>query len=149
MKTFLVWIPAILVYGLFLGWHQNWGGPLSAAETSSIMQRLEASEVGTSGRNEIQTMRKFLEADDGREFYMLNLVRVDPGEVQGPDGLVRPAREVVDGYPQMFLPALFACGGYPAIDARTPCEYSAPRVVESDPVWSTAGTMIDRSVQGL
>ena len=78
MKSFLVWIPAIVIYGLFLGWHQNWGGPLSAVEISNIMQRLEASEVGASGRNEIETMRKFLEADDGREFYMLNLVRVDP-----------------------------------------------------------------------
>jgi hypothetical protein len=108
LKTFLVWIPAIIIYGLFLGWHQNWGGPLRAVEISNIMQRLEASEVGASGRNEIETMRKFLEADDGREFYMLNLVRVDPGEVKGPDGVVRPAREVIEGYTKMFMPSLLA-----------------------------------------
>jgi len=104
--------------GCSLAGIRNWGGPLSAVEISNVMQRLEASEVGTSGRNELQTMRKFLEADDGREFYMLNLVRVAPVEVKGPDGVVRPAREVIEEYTKVFMPSLFARGGYPAIVAR-------------------------------
>ena len=149
VKTFLVWIPAIIIYGLFLGWHQNWGGPLSTVEISNIMQRLEASEVGASGRNEIQTMRKFLEADDGREFYMLNLVRVDPGEVKGPDGVVRPAREVVEGYTKMFMPSLFARGGYPAIVARKQGGYFDAWGVEADPGWTIIGYMRYRSRRDL
>ena len=149
MQTFLAWIPAIIVYGLFLAWHRNWGGPLRAAEISSIMQRLEASEAGTSGRNELQTMRGFLEADDGREFYMLNLVRVAPGEVKGPDGIVRPAREVIEGYTKVFMPSLFARGGYPAIVARKQGGYFDAWGVEADPGWSIIGYMRYRSRRDL
>jgi len=149
VQTFLAWIPAIIVYGLFLAWHRNWGGPLRAAEISNIMQRLEASEAGTSGRNELQTMRGFLEADDGREFYMLNLVRVAPGEVKGPDGIVRPAREVIEGYTKVFMPSLFARGGYPAIVARKQGGYFDAWGVEADPGWSIIGYMRYRSRRDL
>ena len=149
VKSFLVWIPAIIIYGLFLSWHQNWGGPLRADEISNIMQRLEESEVGTSGRNQLETMRKFLEADDGREFYMLNLVRVAPGEVKGPDGVVRPATEVVEGYTKVFMPSLFARGGYPAIVARKQGGYFDAWGVEADPGWTVIGYMRYRSRRDL
>ncbi len=149
MKTFLVWLPAALFYAAFLGWYVNWAGPLKPAEIDVLMKRLEASGVGANSRNEIQTMRAFLEADDGREFFMLNLVRVAPGDVKGPDGVVAPAPKVLEGYTKMFMPALFARGGHPAVVARKIGGYFDAWGVEADPGWTIVGYMRYRSRRDL
>jgi hypothetical protein len=149
VKTFLAWIPAAILYVLFLGWYQNWSGPLSSAEISDIMERIQESDVGKSDRNELGTLRKFLEEDDGREFYMLNLVRVAAGSVKGPDGAERPAREAVESYTKVFMPALFARGGHPAIVARKQGGYFDAWGVEADPGWSVIGYMRYRSRRDL
>ena len=150
MKTFLVWIPAIVCYAIFLGWYINWQGPLKPAEVERVMQRLEASGAGDNGRNDLATMRAFLEGDDGREFFMLNLVRVAPGTVADPlTGEQRPARAVVEGYTRVFMPALFARGGHPAIVGRKVGGYFDAWGVEPDPGWSIMGYMRYRSRRDL
>jgi hypothetical protein len=150
MRTFLVWLPALLLYALFLGWYVNWRGPVKPAEINLLMQRLEATGAGETGRNDLQIMRAFLEADDGREFFMLNLVRVSPGKVADPvTGNERSAREVLEGYTKVFMPALFARGGHPAIVARKAGGYFDAWGVEADPGWTIMGYMRYRSRRDL
>lgn len=150
METFLVWLPALALYAMFLGWYVNWRGPVTPAEINGLMQRLEASGAGDTGRNDLQTMRAFLEADDGREFFMLNLVRVSPCKVADPvTGVERPAREVLEGYTKVFMPALFARGGHPAIVARKVGGYFDAWGVQADPGWSIIGYMRYRSRRDL
>lgn len=60
MRTFLVWLPALLLYAVFLAWYVNWRGPVKPAEVTVLMQRLEATGAGDKGRNDLQTMRAFL-----------------------------------------------------------------------------------------
>jgi hypothetical protein len=51
-------------------------------------------------------MERFLADDDGREFFMLNVVRFADGPVADPEtGVLRPARDVMSGYTKMFMPA--------------------------------------------
>jgi hypothetical protein len=120
------------------------------AEAEQLMQRLDASGIGQNGRNELETMRAFLESDDGREFFMLNLVRVAPGAVADPvTGEQRPAREIVAGYTKVFMPALFARGGHPAIVGRKVGGYFDAWGVEPDPGWSIMGYMRYRSRRDL
>lgn len=150
MKTFLVWLPALVIYCAFLAWYVDWGGPVKPADAAQLMQRLEASGAGGNGRNDLEIMRRFLETDDGREFYMLNLVRIAPGDVADPvTGKPRPAREVVEGYTKMFMPALFARGGHPAIVARKVGGYFDAWGVEADPGWTIVGYMRYRSRRDL
>ncbi len=144
------WGLALIAYGLFLAWYVNWRGPLSPAETQSTLDGLVASGVEMEGRNSLATLRAFLEADDGREFFMLNLVRMAPGEIPDPvTGQLRPARAVMEGYTRMFLPALFARGGHPAIVARKVGGYVDAWGVEADPGWSIVGYMRYRSRRDL
>jgi hypothetical protein len=92
----------------------------------------------------------FLEADDGQEFFMFNLVRIAPGDIPDPvSGAPRPARQVMEGYTRVFLPALFARGGHPAIAARKVGGYFDARGVEADPGWSIIGYMRYRSRRDL
>jgi hypothetical protein len=150
VSTFLVWIPALVCYALFLGWYLNWHGPVKPAEVERLMERLAASGAEDSGRNDLDTMRAFLETDDGREFFMLNLVRVAPGTVADPvTGEQRPAREVVEGYTRVFMPALFARGGHPAVIGRKVGGYFDAWGVEPDPGWTIMGYMRYRSRRDL
>jgi hypothetical protein len=149
MKTFLVWIPFLLMFAGFLGWYQNWRGALTSQEVSRYMAKVEASDIARNDRNEVETLRQFLLADDGREFFMLNLVRIAPGDVEGPDGRKAPAREVVAGYTKVFMPALFARGGHPAIVGRKVGGYFDAWGVETDPGWTIMGYMRYRSRRDL
>lgn len=146
----LPWGLALLAYALFLAWYVNWRGPLSKAEVQSFLADLIATGLEMDGRNDPATLQAFFEADDGREFFMLNLVRFAPGDIPDPEsGAPKPARQVMEGYTRMFLPALFARGGHPAIAARKIGGYFDAWGVEADPGWSIIGYMRYRSRRDL
>ena len=73
MASFWVWGVALLGYALFLSWYVNWRGPLTKAEIEKLMARMLANNVGHGDQDEMPVMRRFLEEDDGREFFMLNM----------------------------------------------------------------------------
>ena len=149
MDSFWVWAVALAAYGLFLAWYLNWRGPLKPKEIDNLMARITAHNTAVD-RNDPAVIRRFLEADDGREFFMLNLVRVASTEVADPaTGQMRPARAVMDGYTRSFLPALFRLGGHPAIAARKIGPYVDAWGVEPDPEWTLVGYMRYRSRRDL
>jgi hypothetical protein len=75
--SLVIWGVALAVYGLFLAWYVNWRGPVSKAEVETLMTALEAA-THENDRNDMSIMRKFLETDDGHEFFMVNLVKLAP-----------------------------------------------------------------------
>ncbi len=146
MASFWVWGAALLGYAIFLGWYDNWRGPLSPAEIESLMARMIASNVGYGDQNEMPVMRRFLQEDDGREFFMLNVIRLSDTEVADPvTGEMRPAREVMAGYTRMFMPALFARGGHPALAARRIGGMVDTWGLKEVPDWSMMGYVRYRS----
>lgn len=149
MASFWTWAVAAIVYAVFLGWHRNWRGRLSTAEIEAILAMLQAQGAGDNGRNALATMRAFLEADDGRPFHMLNVVRLSPDLVTDPAGRQASAREVMAGYTKMFLPALLARGGYPAFAARKVGGYFDTWGVDPGPDWSFIALMRYRSRRDL
>ncbi len=146
MATFWVWGIALLVHGIFLSWYINWRGPLSKAEVETLMARMRANNVGHGHQDEMPVMQRFLEEDDGREFYILNVIRMSGDDVADPvTGKMRPAREVMAGYTRMFMPALFARGGYPALAARRVGGMVDTWGLKEVPEWSMMGYMRYRS----
>lgn len=150
METFHVWGVALAAYGLFLAWYVNWRGPLRPAEVEAFMARIAATDAGDNGRNEMETLRRFLGADDGREFFMLNIVRMASHDVPDPvTGQLRSPRKVMAGYTKMFMPALFARGGHPALAARKIGGFFDTWGMEDSPEWSIVGYMRYRSRRDL
>ena len=146
MASFWVWGVALIGYAVFLGWYVNWRGPLSPAEVETLMARMRANNIGHGDRDEMPVMRRFLEADDGREFFMLNVIRMSDSDVADPvTGEMKPAREVMAGYTRMFLPALFARGGHPALAARRIGGMVDTWGLGDVPEWSMMGYMRYRS----
>jgi anti-sigma factor RsiW len=150
MSSFWVWVVALALYALFLAWYVNWRGPLSAAEVTDLIGRMKAASIGRGGADELPTLERFLAEDDGREFFMLNVIRMADGPVADPaTGALKPAREVMEGYTRMFLPALFRRGGHPALAARQVGGLVDTWGIEDCPKWSMMGYVRYRSRRDL
>ena len=150
MASFWTWGVAVAGYALFLSWYVNWRGSLSKAEIDTVMARIQANNVGHGDQDELPVLRRFLEADDGREFFMLNVIRLSDTDVADPvTGEMRPAREVMAGYTRMFMPALVARGGHPALAARRIGGMVDTWGLKEVPEWSMMGYMRYRSRRDL
>ena len=150
MASFWVWGLALLGYAAFLGWYVNWRGPLSKAEIESLMAQMLASNVGHGDQDEMPVIRRFLEEDDGREFFMLNVIRLSETDVADPvSGEIRPVRQVMAGYTRMFMPALVARGGHPALAARRIGGMVDTWGLKEVPEWSMMGYIRYRSRRDL
>jgi hypothetical protein len=74
-KTVAVGLVAL--YALFWFWYGGNGEPLPRAEVEALMAGIEegARSRGGGDRELLESLRRVGEADDGREFFMVNLIR--------------------------------------------------------------------------
>ncbi|MDZ4381470.1 MAG: hypothetical protein U0942_09035 [Parvibaculum sp.] len=138
------WGLALAASVVFFVWYRNWRGPLHPDEIQGYLAKMQS--IHGNERNDIETMRRFLEADDGREFVMLNLVKIAPEPVPDPEtGELVSGSVLLNRYTRVFLRALFARGGHPAIVARKIGGYFDAWHVPPDPGWTIVGFMRYRS----
>jgi len=140
-----LWAGALLAWLSFLGWYGGLRGALRPDEIEAYLARLrDGGESYDDGQ--IAALRAFLEADDGREFFMVNLVRMQPGDVEVPgSGALEPAPRVLERYTGPFLGALLLRAGHPAFVAPAAAPYLERWNVAPDPGWSFAGVIRYRS----
>jgi hypothetical protein len=137
MEALLIWGTAALLYAGFSLWYNSLRGPLTPAEVDVYMERLRTQAGVTAER--LAPVREFLDADDGREFFMMNLIRIPEGPVKEPGtGHEKPAREVLSGYSRYFLAALFRRAGHPVFGGRAAGRYVEHWGTEPDPGWTYA-----------
>lgn len=147
MKAIVVsiWAASLVLYGAFWLWYVGIPRPLTSAEIDAHLAVVAKSKLQVTPER-LATLRAFLEADDGDEFFMLNLLRLQPSPVKGPGSdEPRSAREVMDGYSSHFMPALFRRGGHPAYFGRAAAGYLEQWSVEPDPGWTIAAAIRYRS----
>lgn len=143
MDGWVIWAGALALYGLFRLWYDGWRGPLTAAEIDAFFAEVQGR---FGGANDSTALRAFLEADDGKEFVMLNLVRVEPGMVPDPEtGEPVPGRTMMRRYSDPFVRALIRRGGHPGMVGAKVGPYVDAWNVEADPGWSIFGLMRYRS----
>ena len=147
-QGFWVWLVALSLYAVFLGWYRNWRGKLTPTEVERYIS--EAVKTQDNDLNDFGVIRKFLEEDDGCEFVMVNLVKVASGEVPDPE-TGQPVRgaALLRRYTKPFMRALFARGGHPALVTRKVGGYVDAWNVAPDPGWTIAGCMRYRSRRDL
>jgi hypothetical protein len=144
MPGWWVWLIAAALYAGFLLFYNNWRGKLTREEIDTFLARAEAR--GAGDLNDLAIVRTFLEEDDGREFVMVNLVRVPDTMVADPDtGAQVPAEDMMKAYSKAFMPRLIKRGGHPALAARKVGGYVDAWKVGPDPGWSIVGFMRYRS----
>ena len=139
-----VWPVAVLVYGVFRFWYDNWRGPLSAQEIDAFMAEMARSP--TADYTEAAVVRAFLEADDGQEFVMSNLVGLHTQTVAHPvTGTAVSALSMLQEYGRRFAPVLFRHGGHPLLAMRKVGGYVDSWQTPPDPGWHIVGAMRYRS----
>ena len=142
------WAAAAMLYLLFRLWYDNLRGRLSPDEVDAFIGQLKAR--GADDHNSLESFRSFLASDDGREFVMLNLVKVAPGTAAHPEtGEQVEARTLLDHYSRHFIRRLIGRGGHPALAARKIGPYVDAWHVPPDPGWSIMGYMRYRSRRDL
>lgn len=143
-----IWGTAILLWGAFLLFYDGLRRPLGQSEIDAFLATL-GSRMAETG-NDAARLREFLEADDGREFVMLNLVRTRPGPVTDPaSGATHEGSEWLRRYSDPFVRGLIARGGHPLYVGRKVGGYIDAWNTAADPGWSIAGTMRYRSRRDL
>lgn len=148
LKILLPWLLALIVYGLFLAWYQNWRGPLSDEEVRQYRARLEASPMAEQGN--VQEVADFLARDDGRAFLMVNLIKLAREPVADPEtGVPRPAADLLDEYTRVFLGAALRRASHPVLVAAKVGGYLDAWNVEPDPGWTALGLVRYRSRRDL
>ena len=100
---------------------------------------------GQGELNDLEALRRFLEQDDGREFLMVNLIKVAPEAVDPKTGRTARGRDLMLRYARVFMPTLIARGGVPAFTGRKVGPYVDAWNVPEDPAWSLFGLMRYRS----
>jgi len=143
-----IWIVAALAYLIFAAWYFNWKGPLEADEITQLLAQMEKNS--NQSPTDPYVIRKFLEVDDGKEFIMLNLVRVHEGEVAHPEtGQMTTAPEILQGYFGPFSKALFRKAGHPVFMGRKKGGYIDSWNSAADEGFQVVGAMRYRSRRDL
>lgn len=108
-----IWLVPALLYGVFVFWYTDFGGPLSDTEVDQIVKRMEAS-----GRSPemITYIEAFARQDTGRQFLMVNNIDMNenPPDVEG----AKPgesASDLMDRYMEHMIPALLARASHPVL----------------------------------
>lgn len=144
MAVAVIWGSALALYLLFRLWYDNWSGPLKADEIDSFIDATQ-DRFEASGNN-VSVLRAFLEADDGREFIMLNLVKAQMDDVMDPvTGQMVQGLSLLQRYSKRFMPVLFRNGGHPVMVGRKVGGYIDAWNTEGDPGWTIFGLMRYRS----
>ncbi len=147
MSGWMIWGGALALYLLFRLWYDNWRGPLTKAEIDAFFDQVQGKY---GGGNDPAVLRSFLEADDGREFVMLNLVQVEQRELPDPQtGVSTPGATLMRRYSDPFVRALIARGGHPGMVGHKVGPYIDAWNVEADPGWTLFGLMRYRSRRDL
>ena len=143
-----VWGGALLLWLGFLLFYDGLRRPLRPGEIADFLATHGPRKAETG--NAADRLRAFLEADDGREFVMVNLVRTRPGRVTDPaSGETREGSEWLRRYSEPFVRGLMARGGHPLFVGRKVGGYIDAWNTAEDPGWSLVGTMRYRSRRDL
>lgn len=147
MTGWLIWGAALAVYCAFRLWYDNWRGPLTQGEIDDFLAEAQGQFAGT---NDPASLRAFLEADDGREFVMLNLIKVEDGLVTDPvSGQQVPGRTMLERYSRRFMRELTRRGGHPGMLGIKVGGYIDAWNAAPDPGWTLFGLMRYRSRRDL
>ena len=129
-----IWIIALSLYALFWLWYCGLKGRLSKHEVEIFISSFEAK--GLSDRA-LLNIREFLEQDDGREFFMVNLL-----EIKSPKS---ESQKLLMGYFKKFMAGMIPRGGHPFFLAKAAAKNIENLNCEHADNWSSVGIIRYRS----
>jgi len=142
-----LWLPAALIYGAFVFWYTDFGGPLSDGEVDAFKATL--LERGANAAT-VARFETFFRNDSGRQFLMINLLDMsrNPPAVEGA-GPGESADQLMARYMEHMFPELLRRACHPVIMGDA--VYSAIDVlgIEGAEQWTGAAVFRYRSRRSL
>lgn len=132
----------MVTYGLFWAWYSARRKPLTADEVEAYMAKLSAS--GRSGPA-LERVRAFLQADTGRSFVMVNLIKLRAQPEPMPPGGPTTSAAVLERYTSQFLPALLRRAGHPILTGKATGDALEVWGVSEGETWTNVGLVRYRS----
>ncbi len=110
-RRYVIWGVPALVFVVFTLWYTDFGGPLTEAEISTYMNKLEAHNAPPEMRDRL---RAFMETDTGRQFLMVNIIdfNENPPDVPGAEP-GETAQQLMDRYMEHMYAELFKRACHP------------------------------------
>ena len=134
MDITLIWIVMAVLYVVFWLWYSGTKGKLSQPEVESYMQQFESKGVNTDN---LANLRHFLEKDDGREWFMINLL-----ELKSPK---RESSKLLQRYTKTFMAGMFRRAGHPFFVAIAAAKNIENLNCDDADNWSSTGIVRYRS----
>lgn len=144
-SSLMLLVALTLLYAAFLVWYGGRGKPLSAAEVEALLAEIKR-QAGKTGPEEgpiLQQFRELIKNDDGRDYYMVNLLKFrqkalyPPGSAFGDDPLAANNR-----YNQAIIPLLLKFGGHPVFAGKVQGRFMHPDLADD---WDQVGIVRYRS----
>lgn len=108
--SLLIWLLAALAYAVFWYWYVGFGHKIRPEEVEVYMQRMLAAGFAPEA---MPIMRRFLEKDTGREFVMVNNLKVRRSTGSGD----KPG-DLLAKYQKPYMAAVLRRGGHPFFVGR-------------------------------
>ena len=106
------WYFFILFYVFFFIWYTNLSGPLNDKEIKFFMKVI--SERAVNDEQRIERLRKFMEEDDGKDFFMVNFLDYnDAPETMPATGKGASSSNLMNYYMEYMYPEMFKRASHP------------------------------------
>ena len=106
------WYFFILFYVFFFIWYTNLSGPLNDKEIKFFMKVI--SERAINDEQRIERLRKFMEEDDGKDFFMVNFLDYnDTPETMPATGKGASSSNLMNYYMEYMYPEMFKRASHP------------------------------------
>lgn len=134
----IIWSAVALIYAVFWAWYVGLKGKLPETEVERYMQRFEALRLSTE---QLAILRHFLAKDDGREWFMINLL-----ELKSPK---RESAKLLQSYSKTFMAGMFKRAGHPFFVANAKAKNIENLHCEQADNWTSTGIVRYRSRRDL
>jgi len=139
----LLWSVPAVIYVAFCYWYTDLSGPLSRAEIERYTAMLETNG---SAPERIANIRRFMEADSGRQFIMVNVIDMadSPPSIPGAPPNAT-ADDLMDRYMEHMYPELFKRACHPVFVGDAVFRSLDLAGIEGAEEWTRAALMRYRS----
>ena len=134
MDITLIWIVMGGLYAVFWLWYSGFKGKLTQTEVDYYMQQFESRGVNADN---LANLQHFLEKDDGREWFMINLL-----ELKSPK---RESSKLLQRYTKTFMAGMFRRAGHPFFVAIAAAKNIENLNCDDADNWSSTGIIRHRS----
>ena len=138
VTSMLIVSVAIVGYASFWSWYVGFGHKISEQELSRYMVCIEQTQLSPES---IESFRNFFTNDDGKEFFMVNLLHLKSPK--------RESRALLDKYTSVFVSKLMKRAGHPYFFGLAQARNIENLNCDTADGWTSAAIMRYRSRKDL